>query len=87
MIQALRKHEYYGGIDLHARKMNVCIIDNRGKKIVRQNIKTQPEMFFELIFPYLDDIAIGAECVFAGTGCRIYAPNAISALSLVMQYT
>ncbi len=27
-------------------------------------IKTDPEAFFELIFPYIDDIAVGVECVF-----------------------
>jgi hypothetical protein len=41
-----------------------CIIDTRDKVKVHRNIKTDPEMFFELIFPYLDDIVVGVECVF-----------------------
>jgi transposase len=44
--------------------MYVCILDNKGKVKVHKNIKTDPELFFELIFPYLDDIAVGVECVF-----------------------
>ncbi len=59
-----QQHKYYCGIDLHARKMYVCIIDNKGKKMVHENIKTKPDLLFELIFPFLDDIAIGVECVF-----------------------
>jgi transposase len=59
-----QQHKYYCGIDLHARKMYVCIIDAKGKKRVHQNIKTKPVVLFELIFPYLDNIAIGEECVF-----------------------
>ena len=31
---------------------------------VHQNIKTDPELLFEIIFPFLDDIVIGVECVF-----------------------
>ena len=59
-----QQHKYYCGIDLHARKMYVCIISSRGKVKVHQNIKTDPELFFELIFPYLDDLVVGVECVF-----------------------
>jgi predicted NBD/HSP70 family sugar kinase len=59
-----QQHKYYCGIDLHARKMYVCILDQKGKTKVHQNIKTDPELFFELIFPYLDDVVVGVECVF-----------------------
>ena len=58
------QHKYYCGIDLHARKMYVCILNNKGKVLVHQNIKTDPELFFEIIFPYIDDVAVGVECVF-----------------------
>jgi len=59
-----QQHKYYCGIDLHARKMYVCILDQKGKTHVHQNIKTDPELLFEMIFPYIDDIVIGVECVF-----------------------
>ena len=59
-----QQHKHYCGIDLHARKMYVCIISNRGKVKVHKNIKTDPELFFELIFAYLDDLIVGVECVF-----------------------
>ena len=36
-----QEHKYYCGIDLHARKMYVCIIDQKGKTRVHQNIKTE----------------------------------------------
>jgi transposase len=32
--------------------------------MVHENINTDPEQFFELIFPYLEDIVVGVECVF-----------------------
>ena len=58
------QHKFYCGIDLHARKMYVCIIDQRGKTRVHQNISTDPQAFFELIFPYLEDVVVAVECVF-----------------------
>ncbi|MFO7558635.1 MAG: IS110 family transposase [Desulfobacterales bacterium] len=59
-----QQHKYYCGIDLHARKMYVCILDQKGKTIVHKNIKTDPELLFETIFPFIEDIVIGVECVF-----------------------
>lgn len=59
-----KQHKYYCGIDLHARKMYVCIIDEKGKVLVHQNIKTDPEMLLKLISPYLNEIIIAVECVF-----------------------
>ena len=59
-----KQHLYYCGIDLHARKMYVCILDQKGKNRVHKNIQTDPELLRDLIFPYIDDIVIGVECVF-----------------------
>jgi transposase len=59
-----QQHQHYCGIDLHARKMYVCIIDQKGKVLLHENILTDPELFFDLIFPFLDDIVVGVECVF-----------------------
>jgi transposase len=58
------QHKYYCGVDLHARKMFICIVSHEGKVQVHKNIKTDPELFFELLFPFLDDIAVGVDCVF-----------------------
>ncbi len=47
-----QQHRYYCGIDLHARKMYVCIINHNGKVKVHKNIKTDSKLFFELVFPW-----------------------------------
>ena len=46
-----QQHKFYCGIDLHARKMYVCIIDQKGKTRVHQNLTTDPEALFDIIFP------------------------------------
>ena len=60
-----QQHQYYCGIDLHARKMYVCILNNIGKIVLHKNIKTDPEIFFEIIFPFLPEIVVGVECMFS----------------------
>ena|GEM_PF-1087526 len=89
-------HKYYCGIDLHARKMYVCILNNSGKIVMHKNIKTDPEIFFELIFPYLEDIVVGVECMFSpenisgsstGNRLRICATNITSHLFSGMRYS
>jgi predicted NBD/HSP70 family sugar kinase len=44
-----QEHKFYRGIDLHARKMYVCIIDQKGKTKVHENIETDPALLFDLI--------------------------------------
>ena len=91
-----QQQKYYCGIDLHAKKMFVCILDQKGKVKVHQNINTDPELFFELIFFYLDDVVVGVECVFCpalqagsttGRGLPTFVSNTIFRLSLTMHYT
>jgi transposase len=60
--QQQRKH--YCGIDLHARKMYVCIIDQQGSVKIHKNIKTDPDTFLELVSSFTDDLVVGVECVF-----------------------
>ena len=59
-----KQHKYYCGIDLHARKMFVCVLNDKGKVLIHKNIKTDPEPLLELIAPFNDDLVIGVECVF-----------------------
>lgn len=60
-----QRHKFYCGIDLHARKMYVCILDSQGKTLVHQNMNTDPQLLFETIFPYLEGVVICVECMFS----------------------
>lgn len=59
-----KQHQYYCGIDLHARKMYVCILDQAGEVLVHRNINSKPEAFLRIIAPYRPDVAVAAECTF-----------------------
>ena len=57
-------HQYYCGIDLHARVMYLCIINSEGEIVLHRNMKADPESLLKAIEPYRPDILIGVECIF-----------------------
>jgi transposase len=59
-----RQHKHYCGIDLHAKAMYVCILDQHGTKLVHKNLPTTPEAFLRVIAPYREDLVVGVECMF-----------------------
>ena len=59
-----KQHKFYCGIDLHARSMYLCILDQEGKTVLRRNFKTSPEAFLRAIKPYRDDVVVAVECMF-----------------------
>ncbi len=59
-----QQHKQYCGIDLHARSMYVCILDQAGMKLVHKNLPTTPEAFLRVIAPYRDDLVVAVECIF-----------------------
>jgi predicted NBD/HSP70 family sugar kinase len=50
-----QQHRYTCGIDLHARSLYVCILDDTGQSIIHKQIKATPEALLKLIKPYQDD--------------------------------
>ena len=59
-----KQHQFYAGIDLHAREMFVCIINSDGTILFHKNMKADPTHLLRAIEPYKEDIIIGVECVF-----------------------
>ncbi len=59
-----QQHKHYCGIDLHARAMYVCILDQSGTILVHKNLPTTPEAFLRIIAPYREDLVVGVECIF-----------------------
>jgi len=58
------QHPFYCGIDLHARTMFVCILDQGGNVLVHRNMKTDPEAFLKAIAPYRQGLVVAVECMF-----------------------
>ena len=58
-------HRFYCGIDLHARSMYLCILDEAGAIVLHKNLQTSPQAFLEAIAPFRDGLVVAAECMFA----------------------
>ena len=59
-----RQHKHYCGIDLHARTMYLCILNQAGDVLLHQNIRCNPAFFLRAIEPYREDLAVAVECIF-----------------------
>ena len=60
-----KPHQYYCGIDLHARSMYICILDSNGLVKCHKNVKTSPDALMKAIQPYLDGLVVAVECMFS----------------------
>ena len=56
-------HPYYCGIDLHARMLYVCIIDDQGETVIHKKINADPGALKELVEPYIGNVVFGVECM------------------------
>jgi transposase len=59
-----QQHQFYCGIDLHARTMYVCILNQAGEVVLHRNMKTDPAVLLKVIAPYRDDLVVTVECIF-----------------------
>src|SRR5437660_8057510 len=59
-----QQHQFYCGIDLHARTMYLCILNRDGEILVHRNMPAGPEPFLKAVAPYREDMAVAVECIF-----------------------
>ena len=59
-----KQHKFYCGIDLHAKKMYLCILDETGEIRLHRNIKTDREVFLKVIQSFREDGVVAVECMF-----------------------
>jgi transposase len=59
-----RQHRFYCGVDLHARTMYLCVLDQQGQTVLHQNYPTSPEALLQALQPYREDVVVCCECLF-----------------------
>jgi predicted NBD/HSP70 family sugar kinase len=59
-----KQHKAYCGIDLQARTMYLCLLNQDGEILRHRNMKTRPEMFLKAIAPYREDLVGAVEGIF-----------------------
>ena len=60
----IRQHGFYCGVDLHARTMYLCILDNAGQVVFDKNLAAEPDAFLGAIAPFRDGLVVAVECLF-----------------------
>jgi len=53
----------YVGVDLHARTLFVCVLDQAGTLRLSRNLPAKPDPFLRAIQPFRPDLLVGCECV------------------------
>src|SRR6266540_3549768 len=59
-----KQHQFYCGIDLHARTMYLCLVNREGEILVHRNMPAGPEPFLKAVAPYRADLVVCVECIF-----------------------
>jgi transposase len=57
-------HTYYCGVDLHARWMYLCVLNQQGEVLLHRNVRACPEAFLKAIEPFRQDLVVAVEAVF-----------------------
>jgi transposase len=60
-----KQHQFYCGIDLHARTMYVCIIDHDGTILTYRNMQATAAALANVLQPYKEDLVVAFECIFS----------------------
>jgi hypothetical protein len=58
-----KQHQFYCDIDLHARAMYLCVLNQEGESLLHRNMKAGPEPFLQAIAPYREGLVVGLECI------------------------
>ena len=59
-----KQHTHHCGIDLHARSMYLCILNQAGEVLLHRNMRANPEAFLKAVAPYREDLVVSVECMF-----------------------
>src|SRR5207249_9026717 len=59
-----QQHRFYGGVDLHARTMYLCLLDDAGQVVYDKNLTADPDAFLQAIAPFRDGLVVACECLF-----------------------
>jgi hypothetical protein len=57
-------HQFDGGLDLHARSLYVCMVNQAGEMLVHRNRPAAPEPFRKAIAPSREDVVVCVEWIF-----------------------
>jgi transposase len=58
-------HAFYAGVDLHARTLSVCVLDQAGRPVLQTTVPASADAFRAAVAPFRDGLCVACECMFA----------------------
>jgi transposase len=58
-----KPHKFYGGLDVHARTMYLCVLTQAGEILLHRNLNAGPEPFLKAMAPYREDVVVCVACL------------------------
>ena len=59
-----KQHQLYGGIDLHARTMYRCVLNQDGEMLVHRNMPAGPAPLLKAVAPSRTALVVCVACLF-----------------------
>jgi transposase len=59
-----KQHPFYCGIDLHARTMYLCVLNQDGAILVHRHMPAGPDPFLNALAPSREDLVVCVACLF-----------------------
>ena len=56
-----KPHQFFCGIDLHARSMYLCVLKQHGEILLHRNMPAGPEPFLKAVAPFRADLVVCVE--------------------------
>ena len=57
-------HQFYCGVDLHAKTMYLCIVNQADEIVLHRDLPTKADRFLKALAPYRADVVVCVECTF-----------------------
>ncbi len=70
-----KTHQHYGGIDLHAKTMYLCLLDREGRILLQKNLWSRPAAFLGAVARSATISSLPSSASSPGTGSPICALN------------
>ena len=61
-------HQFYWGIDLHARSMDRCVLNQAGEVLLHRDMNAAPGPFLQAMAPSREDVVVCVACLFTWYG-------------------
>jgi transposase len=58
------QHRFYAGIDLHARTLHLCVLDQASAVVADRKLPCDFNTLLQTLAPFREDLVLGVECMF-----------------------